>query len=124
MIGFGAIAALAILSFAISPPFRFEHTRESRQAIDTLEQAVREHRVCDAEYYTAGRDALSQRQLHPMLLIERRGAWYLAVNRFVPGIRAFFFVAAGAHLMLGEAAELPLADVEEGTLAEVHLDVG
>ncbi|TNF29478.1 MAG: DedA family protein [Deltaproteobacteria bacterium] len=25
----------------------------------------------------------------------RRGAWYLAVNRFVPGIRAFFFVAAG-----------------------------
>ncbi|MEZ5736289.1 MAG: hypothetical protein R3E09_10865 [Novosphingobium sp.] len=43
VIGFGAIAALAILSFAISPPFRFEHTRESRQAIDTLEQAVREH---------------------------------------------------------------------------------
>jgi len=25
----------------------------------------------------------------------RRGAWYLAVNRFVPGIRAFFFIAAG-----------------------------
>lgn len=26
---------------------------------------------------------------------ERHGAWYLAVNRFLPGIRAFFFVAAG-----------------------------
>ncbi len=32
----------------------------------------------------------------------RRGAWYLAVNRFVPGIRAFFFVAAGiAGLRVG-----------------------
>ena len=27
--------------------------------------------------------------------LERHGAWYLAVNRFVPGVRAFFFVAAG-----------------------------
>ena len=26
---------------------------------------------------------------------ERRGAFYLAINRFFPGIRAFFFVAAG-----------------------------
>ena len=26
---------------------------------------------------------------------ERHGAWYLAINRFLPGIRAFFFVAAG-----------------------------
>lgn len=26
---------------------------------------------------------------------ERHGAWYLAVNRFLPGIRAFFFIAAG-----------------------------
>ncbi|PIE19897.1 MAG: hypothetical protein CSA66_01990 [Proteobacteria bacterium] len=25
----------------------------------------------------------------------KRGAWYLAINRFVPGVRAFFFVAAG-----------------------------
>jgi len=25
----------------------------------------------------------------------RRGAWYLMINRFLPGIRAFFFVAAG-----------------------------
>ncbi|MCA9514215.1 MAG: VTT domain-containing protein [Myxococcales bacterium] len=36
---------------------------------------------------------------------ERRGAWYLAVNRFVPGIRAFFFVAAGvAGLGAGRVA--------------------
>ncbi|HJL01192.1 MAG TPA: DedA family protein [Polyangiaceae bacterium LLY-WYZ-15_(1-7)] len=26
---------------------------------------------------------------------ERHGPWYLAVNRFVPALRAFFFVAAG-----------------------------
>ena len=29
-------------------------------------------------------------------VFERRGAVYLALNRFVPGIRALFFVAAGA----------------------------
>ncbi len=34
--------------------------------------------------------------------MQRRGAVYLAVNRFLPGIRAFFFVAAGlAGLGLG-----------------------
>lgn len=26
---------------------------------------------------------------------ERHGAWYLVLNRFMPGVRAFFFVAAG-----------------------------
>jgi membrane protein DedA with SNARE-associated domain len=30
-----------------------------------------------------------------VLQMQRRGAVYLAVNRFLPGIRAFFFVAAG-----------------------------
>lgn len=36
---------------------------------------------------------------------ESRGAWYLVVNRFVPGIRALFFVAAGiAGLRLGRVA--------------------
>jgi len=26
---------------------------------------------------------------------ERHGPWYLAINRFLPGVRAFFFIAAG-----------------------------
>lgn len=43
VIGYGAIAALAILSFTISPPFQYEHTRQSRQAIATLEKTVRGH---------------------------------------------------------------------------------
>ena len=50
---------------------------EEAEHLALLERAVREHLVCTAEYYTAGRDALSQRRLHPMLLIERRGAWYV-----------------------------------------------
>ena len=43
VIGYGAIAALAILSFTISPPFQFEHARQSQQAIETLEKAVEAH---------------------------------------------------------------------------------
>jgi len=53
-----------------------EHTEE-REHLALFEQAVREHRVCDTEYYTAGRDALSARQVRPMALIEQRGAWYV-----------------------------------------------
>lgn len=36
--------------------------------------------------------------------LRRRGAWYIVVNRFLPGVRAFFFVAAGM-------ARLPLRAV-------------
>lgn len=50
---------------------------EEAEHLAQLERAVRKHLVCATEYYTAGRDALSQRTLHPMLLIERRGAWYV-----------------------------------------------
>ncbi len=42
-----------------------------------LEVAVREHRIVDAEYYTAGRDALTQRLLEPVGLLQVRGAWYV-----------------------------------------------
>lgn len=53
-----------------------ERTEEHEHLV-LLERAVREHWVCDAEYYTAGRDALSERRLSPMALIEQRGAWYV-----------------------------------------------
>jgi predicted DNA-binding transcriptional regulator YafY len=53
---------------------------EQHEHLRLLERAVREHRVCEAEYYTAGRDALSERRLHPMALIEQRGAWYVVAD--------------------------------------------
>lgn len=42
-----------------------------------LELAVREHRVLDAVYYTAGRDQLTTRELRPIGLVQVRGAWYV-----------------------------------------------
>ena len=49
---------------------------EAPETLATLERAVRERRVCEIDYYTASRDTLSTRQLRPLALIERRGAWY------------------------------------------------
>lgn len=40
-LGGAAVAALAALSFTISPPFRFERAERSREAIEALVQAVR-----------------------------------------------------------------------------------
>jgi len=58
-----------------------------------------------------GKNALSRRwaralgRIEPLVeRLKRRGAWYLVINRFLPGIRAFFFVAAGM-------ARLPLRAV-------------
>jgi len=53
---------------------------EEREHLALLERAVKEHRVCEVEYYTAGRDALSERRLRPMALIEQRGAWYVVAD--------------------------------------------
>ncbi|MEZ4327775.1 MAG: WYL domain-containing protein [Polyangiales bacterium] len=73
----GSERARALVAAVDDAVFSEGERSEEEAHLALLEQAVREHRVCDAEYYTAGRDALSQRQLHPMLLIERRGAWYV-----------------------------------------------
>ncbi len=51
--------------------------RERPEVLETLERAVRERRVCQGLYYTAGRDALSERQLRPVAMLERQGAWYV-----------------------------------------------
>lgn len=53
---------------------------EEREHLTLLERAIHEHRVCDVEYYTAGRDALTERLLRPMALIEQRGAWYVVAD--------------------------------------------
>lgn len=43
IVGQGLVAALAILSFSIDPPFQFAHARQSRQAMAVLAEAVRAH---------------------------------------------------------------------------------
>ncbi|MEM9071148.1 MAG: WYL domain-containing protein [Myxococcota bacterium] len=53
---------------------------ESPVHLRDLECAVQGHRVVDAEYYTAGRDALTQRELRPVGLLQVRGAWYVVGN--------------------------------------------
>jgi membrane protein DedA with SNARE-associated domain len=51
-----------------------------------------------------GRKRRARERVAPILVkFERHGAAYVAVNRFLPGIRALFFVAAGmARLPLGK----------------------
>lgn len=53
---------------------------ESPSVLRVLEQAVREQRTVDAEYYTAGRDALGRRTLHPVGLVQARGEWYCVAD--------------------------------------------
>ena len=58
---------------------RVQSAGEGAELADTLralELAVRERRVCDAVYYTAGRDEVRARELRPVALVERKGAWY------------------------------------------------
>ncbi len=52
---------------------------------------------------SGGRRALMKRAQSIVDRFERHGAVYIAVNRFLPGIRALFFVAAGmARLPMGK----------------------
>lgn len=53
---------------------------ESPAVLRVLEQAVREQRAVDAEYYTAGRDALGTRALRPVGLVQARGEWYCVAD--------------------------------------------
>lgn len=50
---------------------------ESAAHLRDLEVAVRERRVVEAVYYTAGRDAIGERRLRPVGLLQVRGAWYV-----------------------------------------------
>lgn len=43
IVSLGVTVLLAVLSFSIDPPFRFEHARQSRNAMAALEKAVRGH---------------------------------------------------------------------------------
>ena len=50
---------------------------EAASHLRDLETAVSERRSVDAEYYTAGRDALTTRVIEPVGLLQVRGAWYV-----------------------------------------------
>lgn len=53
---------------------------ENPSVLRVLEEAVRDQRAIDAEYYTAGRDALGRRTLHPVALVQARGEWYCVAD--------------------------------------------
>ena len=104
---------------------------ESPAHLRDLEIAVRERRVLDAEYYTAGRDVLGRRRLAPVGLLQVRGEWYA-----VGDDGKTFKVERFRELALtDETFEPPAIDLEairrrlvrgqlEGRLEEARLRVG
>lgn len=48
-----------------------------RDRIEDLERAVNERLEADIEYYTAARDAMSERTVRPYAIVEHGGHWYL-----------------------------------------------
>lgn len=50
---------------------------EAASHLRDLEIAVRDNLAVEAEYYTAGRDALTERVLEPVGLLQVRGSWYV-----------------------------------------------
>jgi len=54
-----------------------ELSRGVRERVAVLEQAVEESRVVHIEYYTAGRDEMTSRDVRPYGIIEHDGEWYL-----------------------------------------------
>ena len=68
---------------ALAPDFRRRLVvradgQEDPRHLQVLEQAFEEKRYVDARYYTAGRDAVSDRRIAPCGLIQVRGTWYVA----------------------------------------------
>ncbi len=68
---------------ALAPAFRRRLVvrpdgQEEPRHLQLLEQAVEEKRFVSGRYYTAGRDAVSDRRIAPCGLLQVRGTWYLA----------------------------------------------
>lgn len=68
---------------ALAPDFRRRLVvradgQEDPRHLQVLEQAYEEKRYVDARYYTAGRDAVSDRRIAPCGLLQVRGTWYVA----------------------------------------------
>ncbi|MFT5359044.1 MAG: putative DNA-binding transcriptional regulator YafY, partial [Polyangiales bacterium] len=68
---------------ALAPEFRRRLVvradgQEDPRHLQVLEQAFEEKRYVDARYYTAGRDAVSDRRIAPCGLLQVRGTWYVA----------------------------------------------
>ena len=51
---------------------------EDPRHLQLLERAFTERRLVQARYYTAGRDAVSDREIAPAGLLQVRGRWYVA----------------------------------------------
>jgi proteasome accessory factor C len=51
--------------------------RDLHERLAVLEQAIEERRQVHVQYYTASRDAMTERDVRPYGLIEHNGAWYL-----------------------------------------------
>ena len=93
---------------------------ERPAVLRTLEEALREGRAIEAEYWTAGRDAVSTRRIEPAGLVQVRGAWYL-----IAGSEKTFKVERFRKVALGEPmAEAPDVDLEEARRRLEELDLG
>ena len=55
-------------------------SRGVRERVALLEQAVEERRVAHVEYYTAGRDEMTSRDVRPYGIIEHDGEWYMVAH--------------------------------------------
>lgn len=53
---------------------------EIRRRIAALEEAVEEHREVHIDYYTAGRDDMTRRDVRPLGIVEHSGEWYLIAH--------------------------------------------
>jgi len=57
-----------------------ELRRGLQARIEVLEQAIEEQRAVRVEYYTASRDEMTERELHPYGMIEHNGQWYVVAH--------------------------------------------
>jgi proteasome accessory factor C len=83
-------------------------SREEETATATVQQALASGRALRIRYYTAGRDAVSQRTVDPMRLLLVGGRGYLeAWCRRAEGVRLFRLDRVEDAVILGEPADPP-----------------
>jgi predicted DNA-binding transcriptional regulator YafY len=93
---------------------------EDPAVLRTLELALRERRVIEADYWTAGRDEVSTRRIEPAGLVQVRGAWYL-----IAGDTKTFKVERFRAVALADPMSEPLdVDLEEARRRLEELDLG
>ncbi len=71
-----------------------------------VNEAVREHRLLDIEYWSEGRDEYTRRTVEPYVLVRQRGEWYYVCHcRRSNGVRAFRVATTKSARLLDERFE-------------------